>query len=460
MSTTSKRLLGILVALFILIYVGMQAFRYFFTDIDLQTCQSYTVYDSIDVKGIAIRSEEILEQTTNGYVYYTLENGARVAKDGVIAEIYPSDDDAFKHKKLLELNREISNLQQLQQLGSISKTNLETLNSQINKSQTSLILDLQSGDFTDLLNTKSQLMEYLNRKQILTAKVLDFEEYISKLEKEKEGLENSASSTGTITSPQPGYFVSSLDGYESVLSYDNVNSLTVTQINKLLDQKSQMKPQNSVGKVVSNYEWYIACIVPTDRLSEIGEGTDLSVRLPFVSDETIPAEVVTINRDKDKAAIILKCSYMSEALSSVRCEEIQILLKEYSGLYVPDEALQFDKENNPGVFVCAGTTLEFRRISILYHSDVGKYSICDATMGQAKLTSKKPSNNSEDSTVSSNEESDVESSQNEDVSEIEESSTSSTPEESEETTNKIKYLKLYDDIVTGGKDLYEGKIVR
>lgn len=135
---------------------------------------------------------------------------------------------------------------------------------------------------------------------------------------------------------------------------------------------------------------------------------------------------------------------MSEALSSVRCEEIQILMTEYSGLYVPDEALQFDKNNNPGVFICTGTTLEFRHISILYHSDIGKYSICDATMGQAKLVSaKKETQKAESSNDNLKNESDDEKSKND-----------------EEKLEDREYLKLYDDVVVGGKNLYEGKIVR
>lgn len=435
MNNSLKRLGAGIIALLLVSYVCYQVYTYFHSTVELQTCRTHTVYDTLDVKGIAIRSEEILEQDTSGYIYYTLENGARVAKDGVIAEIYPSENDALAQKKLKELNAEISSLKTLQKQGTVSKTNLETLNGQISQTQVDMLSDVNLGKYQNLSTQRNALIEYLNRKQILTTKVADFDGRINSLEKEKSELESAShkASTGTITSPQPGYFVSSLDGYESLLKYDDVDSLTVDKIDEIMSKKVTSEKKSTVGKVVGNYEWFIACVVPTEKLGRIPDGANINVKLPFVSDETIPVEVEVVNRDKEKAALVLKCSYMSEALSSVRCEEIQILLTEYSGLFVPDEALQFDKDNNPGVFICTGTTLEFRHISILYHSEIGKYSICDATMGQAKLVSAKKENKKDNS---------------------------NDKEEKAETVEEREYLKLYDDIVVGGKNLYEGKIVR
>lgn len=444
-----KNLWKIIVALFLLSYVGVQCYRSFHSSVDLETCRSYTGYDTVDITGIAIRSEEVLTQEANGYVYYTLENGARVSKDGVIAEIYPSENDALTQKQLQEIDEEIAGLEMLQQQGAVSNTNLETLNAQISSTQIEMLANILYGKYEDLSGQKSNLMELFNRKQILTTKVADFKDQIKKLNDEKNRLiqKSPGKAKGSITSSQPGYFVSSLDGFEDIFSYDKVATLTVDEIEKGLQSKPKViDNKNSVGKVVSNYEWYLACSIPTSKLNNIGEGMDLSVKLPFVSDESIPVEVIAINREKDKAAVILKCSYMSEELSSVRKEEIQIILNEYSGLYVSDDALQFDKDNNPGVYICTGTTLEFRRIVILHHSDTGHYSVCDPTAGQSKLTT----------TVTSKEESKSETSNDEDSN----SDTESNEESSSEETKEIQYLKLYDDIVVGGKNLYEGKIVR
>ena len=72
---------------------------------------------------------------------------------------------------------------------------------------------------------------------------------------------------------------------------------------------------------------------------------------------------------------------------------------------VPDAALQFNAENEPGVYVRVGNTIVFRKVKVRYHSETGRYSIC-------------------------------------------------------EETDEDGYLKLYDDMVIGGKELYDGKIIR
>ena len=158
--------------------------------------------------------------------------------------------------------------------------------------------------------------------------------------------------------------------------------------------------------------WYLACVVPQEKLSLISEGQALDIRLPFVTDETVPVTVKRINTDvsSGKAMVLLECSYMSEALSSVRCEEVRILLKEYTGLYVPDRALHFAGDNESGVYVRVGNVLSFRYIRVLYYDETGRFSICDANV---------------------------------------------KPEAGDDRT----YLKLYDDMVIEGKKLYDGKVV-
>lgn len=442
MNTVTKRVVLTILALFLLAYVGYQGFLYFFsTSVEFETVNSFTVYDRLEVEGIAIRSEQVLDKTSSGYVYYTLKNGARVAKDGVIAQVYPSEADALAKKNIEAVDAEIEMLETLQKQGSVSKTNLEMLNMLLNSTQKDLVKMVKDSDFEKLSETRAELLELLNRKQILVGKVDNFEERIAALKEKRKTLDSGTykDATGTVTSPVTGYFISTTDGYETMFDYDNVTSLTVDDVQKALDATPTAN-NSGVGKVVGNYEWYLACVVPVEKLSLFGEKQALNVMLPFVADEAIPVTVEKVNKQGDKAMALLKCSYMSESLSAVRCEQIQILLTEYTGLYVPDEALRFDENNEPGVFVRNGTTLQFRRVKIDYHSETGKYSICDPDMDTAKLetaVTKKTETTSTGVVVP------------------EPTAAVTTTEKKEEAP----YLKLYDDMVVGGKNLYEGKVV-
>lgn len=442
MNTATKRILTILLGLFLLTYVGYQIFLMAYSSVEIQTVTAHTTYETLDVDGFAIRSEQILNQATDGYVYYTLENGARVAKGGVIAEIYPSEQDALTYKKITALDADISALQVLQKQGSVSKTNLENINAQIQQTQRGLVKDVTAGQLVNMDAWRSELMGLLNRKQILVGKVTDFEERLSQLKADRSSLAGTAKAySGTVTSPVAGYFISAPDGHENTLSYDDALTLNVEQVKTAMASEPAAVPKGSIGKVVGNYEWYLACVVPANKLSQVSEGESLNVRLEFASDDAIPVTVVAINRSNDQAVVVLKCSYMSEELSSVRNEKVQILLKEHSGLYVPDRALQFNEENEPGVFVRIGTTLHFRRVQIDYHSDNGGYCICTENVEHLR------------SAEASREEVS-------DASEEPEEPPAEEPSEPEdEPAETDEYLQLYDDMVVGGKNLYDGKIV-
>ena len=449
MNVMTKRILAIAVALFLLVYVGYQIFLVAYSSVEIQTVTAHTTYETLDVDGFAIRSEQVLNQATNGYVYYTLENGARVAKGGVIAEVYPSEQDALTYKKITALDADISALEVLQKQGSVSKTNLENINAQIEQTQRELVKDVASGQLVNMDAWRSEMMGLLNRKQILVGKVADFEERLSQLKSERAQLLSSAhTSSGTVTSPVAGYFVSAPDGYENALSYDDALTLSVEQVKAAMSAQPAEVPKGSIGKVVGNYEWYLACIVPVDKLSQVSLGASLNVRLEFASDAAVPVTVVAINRSDDEAVVVLKCAYMSEELSSVRNEKVQILLKEHTGLYVPDRALQFNDKNEPGVYVRIGTTLHFRRVQIEYHSEKGGYSICAEQVDglrPAKVTSQ-----DEDSDASG---------ESDEPPEDEPSEDEVSEPEDEEPVDTDEYLQLYDDMVVGGKNLYDGKIV-
>lgn len=405
MSTFSKRLVAVLVALVLLSYVGYQCFTVFYSAVELETVTSQTVYDTLDVQGVAIRSEQVLTQNVDGYVYYTVTNGDRVAKDGTIASVYPSEADALAEQEYAQLTEEMAALQTLQKQGSANKSSLDSVHRQIRQVQQRIVAGVQEGNWLEVADCRAELGELLNRQQLITGKTTDFSPRLDELSAQREQLQGTFSQpVGSISSPVAGYFVSKVDGYESMLSYESALDLTVSEVQSVLSSPSPSADTQSIGKVVGDYEWYLACVVPTDRLTELSEGTELSVRLPFVTEETVPVTVEKINRDGDSAVVLLQCSYMSEALSSVRCEQVQILLEEHTGLYVPDSAMRFNEQKEPGVLIRRGNMLQFRRVRVLYYNDTGKYSICDPAGGDG-------------------------------------------------------YLELYDDMVIGGKNVYDGKIV-
>ncbi len=68
-----------------------------------------------------------------------------------------------------------------------------------------------------------------------------------------------------------------------------------------------------MGKLVGDYEWYLVCIVPTAQADSLQTGTELTVKMPFVSDDAVPVKVAAVNRDREgQAAVIFECSYVQQ----------------------------------------------------------------------------------------------------------------------------------------------------
>ena len=412
MSPAAKRVVSLVVGLFLLAYVGYQAYLMLYTSVELETVESHTVYETLDVQGIAIRDEKVIGETASGYVYYEIKNGDRVAKGGTIANVYSSEEVALVQKDIEEIDAEIASLQSMQLQGVSGTSDLEAINKQIKLTQADILECVRAGEYEQAADLRTDLQQLLNRKQIVVGTVPDFSERLSELKSERKELAAKLEkSTRAITSPAAGYFVSATDGYETVMSYEDVTDLTVSDVETALNGEVSTD-HAGIGKVVGDYVWYLACVVPQDKLSLISEGQALQIRLPFVTEEIVPVTVKRVNTDvgAGKAMVLLECSYMSEELSSVRCEEIRILLKEYTGLYVPDRALHFTGDNDSGVYVRVGNVLAFRHIKVLYYDETGRFSVCEAEV---------------------------------------------RPEEGDSRS----YLKLYDDMVIDGKGLYDGKVV-
>ncbi|MBQ8267010.1 MAG: hypothetical protein IJZ21_01320, partial [Clostridia bacterium] len=206
---------------------------------------------------------------------------------------------------------------------------------------------------------------------------------------------------GSIRAEQSGYFVSGVDGYETVLSCENIDAVTPEYIESL---KADTTPQNAVGKIVSGYTWYIATKVSiSDSLKyKSGDTLTLKTTLKTTPQLNVTVEKINTSQSEDSAVIIFSCEQMNSELASIRKGNMTIINNTYSGLKIPTKALRFQNETT-GVFVRSGMTLKFVSVNVIYRTD--EYIIC------------------------------------------------------EQQVSSDTVLRLYDDVVVKGKRLYDGKIV-
>lgn len=399
-----RTLLTLLLAVVMVFYVGYQTYRSIFSGVETEMAVTHSVFESIGAEGIVFRAEKVIDPVSNGYPYYTVENGTRVARNSVIASVYAAADSGRIEQEINAIDEQIKAFKTIQADAGSGRLTLNVIDKQLSDSIYDLIYKSDNGSFESISESHFSILSLMSKKQLVTGKAVDLSEKIKALENERAALkQNYKAPTSVIKAPVSGYFADRTDGYESLLTTDKLSDLTVKQVSDYIEMSAPVAPPSS-GKIVSGYEWYIACVVPDSYYNTLGVGNALSLQMSFVLDEPIPVTVYACNKDNQgKLAVVFRCEYMSEELSTIRKEPMQIQLIKHTGLRVPKRAVVINEEQQAGVYVRSGNVVAFRKIEQQY-SEAADYIIC------------KP---------------------------LEESG----------------YLKLYDDIIVGGRDLYDGKII-
>lgn len=385
-----------------MVFIAHQVYSSAYKPITTVSAEYYTAVEGFQINGIVIREEKIITADTTGALHFTLSDGERVAKNGIIANIYSNAEASVTVNRIEQLNARIANIEEMQGYNDVDAADINLANNKVNNSLNTLLRGIASSDFSGVEADSAELLTNISRRQMITGEQTDFSERLNELKSELDSLNASLpQSVGSIRTDESGYFVSSVDGYETVLSCENIDEVTPEYIESL---KANTEPSNAIGKIVSGYTWYIAAKVKISDSLKYKPGDTLTLKTTLKSTPQLDVTVQTINASKsdDTAVIIFSCQQMNSELASVRKCNMTIINNTYSGLKIPTKALRFQNEQT-GVFVRSGMALKFVGVNVIYRTD--EYIICEQQVS--------------DDTV----------------------------------------LRLYDDVVVKGKRLYDGKII-
>lgn len=386
-------LIGALTAL-ILIYVIYLFLSANFNVIQTENATQMTVTDKIYSEGFIVRNEEYITNDSKGYIAYELGDGGDIEADGIVAKIYNSSADAIARQEIESLEKQINNLTVLTRSYYSESTGLDVVDNQLNNQIISFLANINKCRFTTAENDLTNLLSSINKRHLITGQVTDFSAKISELEAEKQRIENSSSeSIGLIKSPTAGYFVSVNDGFEKSVDYSKITELSVEDYDNI---KPVKVPENVIGKIVGNLNWYVVCKIPAKNalnLSFFENEDGVTLEMPFSSTDSIPTKIVKINQkdSESDAIVIFECNYMNSDLADARKESVEIGIQEFSGLRVSKQALHDDfvtkysededgnsKEETKkvqGVYVLHGSEIQFKEVSIIYSGS--DYVICN-----------------------------------------------------------------------------------
>lgn len=393
----------ILIGLLAVVFIFHQGYSAVYKPITTQSAEYYTATDGLNITGFVIRKEHLVETKSSDVLHFAVQNGERVAKGGTVADLYDSTDASATVLKIEEIKQKIKNITEIQSYNDVQASDIDLVNTKIRTALGDLIFNSSSGDFSKGNLDSTELLTAVNRKQVITGEQTDFSSQLNALNGQLDSLNASLPvSKGKIKAEVSGYFVSLTDGYENILNEKTLSEITPDYLSSIKPQKSK---SGAIGKIVSDYEWYIAAKVPLNDSLKYKEGDTLTIKTSVKTSPILPVMVERINlsENSSSAVVIFSCNQMNSELASMRTATMTVVNKEYSGLRVPKKALRV-VDGKTGVYVVLGINVKFVAVNVIYSTN--DYIICEQLQ-----------------------------------------------------TNEGRVLKLYDEVVVKGRKLYDGKVI-
>lgn len=362
------------------------------------------VENIISTKAFAIRDEEYLKtENVNGTVVSIAEDGKRVGSGDAVAVVFQSSESASAYVRINELEKEINYYKQLKNRVGVGTNAPSSYNDSIDDACISFISASRNCIDSEFDEALIDLRDSITARQLAVGTQLSVDAKLSSLEAELIDLKSKAVGFTTVASPNPGYYIGSVDGFEHAISYSDVlNNINCDTITNLLSYSKQEVVGNIMGKLVDSFDWYFVCNIPYGDSGQLKADKKVTVNIPNTAVGSIECQIAYIGaKEGDYIPLVLKCNIMNRDVANLRIEDIEIISDEYTGIRINNKAIR-ELDGEKGVYVLRGNIIQFKKIKIISSSE--EYSIT-------------------------------------------------------EKVDDSSYLKQYDTVITEGVDLYDGKVV-
>lgn len=316
------------------------------------------------VKAVVIRDEKVTSSESTARVEFVAKEGTVVSPGEEVAYVYSA---GYTEKELEKLEEIRQNIQAYHKtlLSNILDAQLERLDS---------IVDSKAIEFRNMVHNKSNGNLLGVVKQMETSMVTR-QEYmrqnkredtkLTKLYSEENSQLNSISTWRNVMKADgAGVLTFYLDGYEGVLSGDNIGSITPDVVHSVLSGAPLTQgPRQSSGifKIVQQTGWHVAVLDGGDWNPIVGQ--EYVFRMDNVPDISYTATVASVQKSGDEVCAVLSVGDPIGPLLYHRSGDATLSIN-LQGLSVPREAIVHEN-GQTGVWVFDGINRTFVAVNVL-----------------------------------------------------------------------------------------------
>ena len=376
--------------------------------------RQYTDLQIVSGKSYLFRDESVLTVNGAGVVNDLAKSGAKVSRGVALTEIwngYESAELDAVQRQLDAVNRTVGVLEASLLSPDTPLSYADDYRQSANADYLAIRRAVAEGDLEAIAAFEDDMLIQLNRYVSLTQSPDEIRETLQTLKTERSALLRGTATT-VLNERASGYFYDRtyVDGYESVFTVEALTSLTADTFDALKAAEPHISEgEYAVGKMVYDFEWYIAMELDATEAALFSEQTLYTVRFPENRGRELDMTcTVLLQRADGSAVAVFSSQEVQPDFSYLRTQTAEITVGSTDGYYVPESALHTvvtdTGETVDGVYIFENSTVYFRRVEILRRAD--GYFVVAAQNGRAG------------------------------------------------------YLALYDILVTSGKDLYDGRVYK
>jgi len=381
-STLATKIMILVLCIGVLAYMAVYLFTGFQDDLATTVAYTYSVDIGSEASALIVR-EEIVLSDSGSYVDMVLNEGERAASGEAVALIYSDPSALDTRQDIRSLTAEIEQLKHALSTGTQS-TDTTKLDSAVIDSIISLRALSASGDLTALEDSALNLRTMVFRRDYSfgdTDAAADLAQLILEKESQLATLQKSLNQVArTVYAPAAGYFSGTVDGYETLISPSELNTITIDRLDGLLSRTQNPDP-GTAGKLITDSTWYLAALFEGENVHQLTVGSRYTVSFSHDFYGDVEMTLDRIETDGDRTMAIFSSRTNMKDTTLLRVQTVDIVTRQIEGIRVPRKALRVEtrevtlengntvSRNSYGVYTIVGTQAEWQDVEILYTGD-------------------------------------------------------------------------------------------
>ena len=347
----------------IAVYFGYSVVSSLYEPLTTVTAVEYEAGAGYYTTGFVVRDEAVV-QSGYGITVLSAAEGEHVSSGASIATGYLTDGAQQRQSRIAELRSQLEQLSFAYQY-SANAADQAALDGEIKTSLAAMSRYIGRRDMNSAADLSPELKGLVLRRSSDDTDPDALRLQIDALQQELDSLLSQAENdTKAVRVSAAGYFSGVVDGYETVLTPDKLDTLSVPDYQSL---QPAAVADGAIGKLIHGDTWYYVTAVPADEARDVKAGD--SVQVTFARDfyEKIDMRVERVGASEaGLRMLVLSCSRYMQNVTLLREQSADVIFASYPGLRVPKDAVRVDENGQPGVYVLESAVARWKPITILH----------------------------------------------------------------------------------------------